>query len=139
VTAQQPAQAAKWEYAELAYRVTPGRPAGRDKDGNEVPPGQGAVTIRWTTGAEEVTVKGWDELAEKLKLQVKQDASASQHKIQVMNALGSSGWEVVSQESSAPGVQVMGMAPGIGPGAGAGGVMRVPGVTTTTLFKRRAP
>jgi hypothetical protein len=138
ITAQQPPQVAKWEYAELSCRVTPGRPAGRDKDGNDVPPGQGAVAIRWTTGGEEVTVKGWDELAEKLKVQVKKDASVSQHKIQAMNALGAAGWDLLAQEASAPGVQAVGMAPGIGPGPG-GGVMRVPGVTTTWLFKRRMP
>jgi hypothetical protein len=130
--AQEKAAGVKWEYAELVARTTPGRPAGRDKDGNEVPPGQPALSIRWTTGADEVAVKGWDELGEKLKVQVKKEATATQHKIQALNALGAAGWEMVGQESSAP-VQA---AMGIGPGPGGGGFAR-PGTSTTWVFKRR--
>jgi hypothetical protein len=81
----------KWEYAELMVRSTPARPAGKDKDGNEVPGGEPKTTIRWTTGAGEINLKGWDELAEKLKATVKKEDSMSLQKIQVLNALGADG------------------------------------------------
>ena len=130
VTAQEKAVVVKWEYAEMAYRSTSGRPAIKDKDGNEQPAIQPTVTIRWTTGTEEVSVKGWDELGEKLKVQVKKDTSASLQKLQILNALGAAGWELVSQESATPAAPT-GAVVG-GPGFG-----RNPGTTTTWLFKRR--
>lgn len=121
--AQEKVAAAKWEYAELSYRLTPGRPPGKDKDGNEVLPTKGESTVRWTTGSEEVVVKAWDELAEKLKAPVKKDVPASVQKVQALNALGAAGWELVGQESNA---------------AAASGFGR-PGNATTWLFKRRLP
>ena len=108
--AQEKPAATKWEYAELTYRGTPGRPAYADKDGNEQPATPGTMTIRWTTAAEEVSVKAWEELGDKLKAQGKKDASASQHKILALNALGAAGWELVSQEGGGP--VVVGSAPG---------------------------
>jgi hypothetical protein len=130
-TAQEKPGAPRWEYAELSYRGNPGRPAFKDKDGNEQPATPGTMAVRWTTGAEEVSVKGWDELGEKLKVEVKKDASASQHKIQAMNALGAAGWELVSQEAAAP------VAVPTGPGTGGFGPRPV--TSTTWVFKRRVP
>src|SRR5262249_57926959 len=80
VTAQQPPQAAKWEYAELTFRTTPERPAGKDNDGNEVPGVPAATTVRCTTGADDLSAKGWDEPAENIKAPFRKDSSpASQH------------------------------------------------------------
>jgi hypothetical protein len=81
----------KWEYAELAYRAIPARPAGKDAEGNDVPAVPAGVAIRWTTGAGEVNVKSWGELAEKLKATIKKDDSVSLQKIQALNLLGDDG------------------------------------------------
>ena len=71
VVAQEKPGVVKWEYAELTYRTIPGRGPGKDPDGKEVPAREGATTVRWTTGAEDVSLKGWGELADKLKVQLK--------------------------------------------------------------------
>src|SRR5687767_10039248 len=90
-TAQEKPAPVKWEYAELSYRSTPGRGPGKDADGKEVPAKDGTITLRWTTGAEEISLKGWGELAEKLKVQLKKDSSAASQRLQVLNALGAAG------------------------------------------------
>ena len=84
----------KWEYAELSFRGFPGRPAGKDNDGNEVPASPGTLTVRWTTGADDLSIKGWDELAEKLKVTLKKGSSPASQKLQVLNGLGAAGWEL---------------------------------------------
>ena len=130
---------AKWEYAELSFRGTPPRPIGKDKDGNETPAAPGSLTLRWTTGAEDVTVKGWDELAEKLNAPLKKESSPVSQKIQVLNALGGAGWELVAQQATTPAAAAGGMG---GPGGAAGGFGGPGGViaragTTTMMFKRQ--
>jgi hypothetical protein len=120
----------KWEYAELVYRTVPSRPAGKDNEGNEVPAVPAKATIRWTTGTGEISVNGWEELAEKLKATVKKEDSMSFQKIQVLNALGAEGWELVEQGNTPPG----GVAPGLG-----GPTRGSPLTPTTMLFKRRVP
>ncbi|QJX00019.1 hypothetical protein [Frigoriglobus tundricola] len=122
--------AVKWEYAELSFRGAPARPAGKDKDGNEVPATEGTLAIHWTTGDEDLSVKGWDELAKKLKVELKKDSSAVSQKIQVLNGLGAAGWEVVDLQ--APIAQ-----PGGFGGPGGGAAARV--LMTRMLFKRRVP
>jgi hypothetical protein len=97
---------AKWEYAELVYRDT----SGRGKDGNQAP----TMTIRWTSGAGELSVNGWEELAGKLKTKFKKEETASSQKVQMLNALGAEGWELVSQNVGTT-------------------------MATTLIFKRRVP
>jgi hypothetical protein len=62
-----------------------------------VPP---SLSIKWTTYTEEIALKGWDEFAEKLKVELKKDGSASFQRIQIFNALGAKGWEVVEQQAN---------------------------------------
>jgi hypothetical protein len=88
----------KWEYAELSYRTSPGRPAGVGADGTEVPATPASVSIRWVTGAGEVVANGWEELAEKLKAKPLKKGTAVFLKIQLLNHLGSEGWEVMEQQ-----------------------------------------
>lgn len=133
--AQERAGGVKWEYAELSSRGTPGRPAIKDKDGNEQPAVAATLTLRWTTGSDDLTLKGWDEMAEKLKVELKKESSAASQKIQVLNGLGAAGWELVDQQATAP-AGPTGFGQPSGGGDGRGGVSRV--TTTTMLFKRRA-
>jgi hypothetical protein len=126
----------KWEYAELTLRTTAARPAGKDKDGNEAAAVPSGTAIRWTTGADDLNVKGWDELAEKLKAPLKKESSPASQKIQVLNALGGAGWELVSQQATTPAAAAAGMGgPAGAPGGFGGGITRAG--TTTMLFKRR--
>lgn len=129
----------KWEYGELAVsRTFPARPAGKDADGNDVPAVPAKTIIRWTTGAGDVSVNGWEELAEKLKAPVKKEDSVSFQKIKVLNVLGTDGWELVEQQTStqtAPAARGgLGGPSGL---AGPGGPSPMP--PTTMLFKRRMP
>ena len=127
----------KWEYAELAYRTLPARPGGVDADGKEVPATPSSVSIRWISGAGEVEVKGWDELADKLKAPAPKKGSAAYLKIQVLNYLGAEGWELMEQQTPSP---ARALADGFerGPGTGRG-----PGFSSsapsTWLMKRRVP
>jgi hypothetical protein len=41
-----PPEKVRWEYAEITYRASPSRPAGKGKDGNEVPAVPDTTTIR---------------------------------------------------------------------------------------------
>jgi hypothetical protein len=144
----------KWEYAELTFRNVPGRPGGVDADGKEVPATPASVSIRWITGAGEVDVKGWDELADKLKAPALKKGSAAFSKIQVLNYLGSEGWELMEQQTSGSAAALFdgpgGRGPGRGPGAdrGPGGDrgtgadfpgFRPSPATGTWLLKRRVP
>jgi hypothetical protein len=120
----------KWEYAELSYRTLPQRPAGKDADGNEVPATAASTTIRWTTGSDEFTLSGWGELAEKMKVEFKKDASPASQRLQALNALGSAGWELVEQQvPSTSGAMTRGREGPVPVSRTASGTM---------LFKRRA-
>jgi hypothetical protein len=126
----------KWEYAELAFRTTPERPAGVDGDGNAVAARPATVTIRWITKEGEVDVKGWVELAERLKaIGYKKDGSAAFQKIQFLNFLGSEGWELMEQGTT--GTAFPG--PGAVGGAGGRGPTRGSISSGTWLLKRRVP
>jgi hypothetical protein len=126
----------KWEYAELAFRTTPARPGGVDVNGNEVPATPATTTIRWITAAGEVEVKSWEELADKLKVTgFKKDGSADLQRIQVLNALGAEGWELMEPTSSSSGVAAFG-----GPGrAGPGAATLRTTTAATWMMKRRLP
>lgn len=141
----------KWEYAELTYRNTPGRPAMKDADGKEVPATEPGLTIHLTTGTDDLTATGWSDLAEKLKATLKKDSGVESQKIQVLNALGAKGWELVDVQAvpAVPAMRFGGAAapggggggggaaqPGRG-GAGGGGVAPAGRAGTTMLFKRR--
>jgi hypothetical protein len=131
----------KWEYAELTYRNIPGRPAGTDADGKEIPATPASVSIHWVTGAGETEVKGWDELADKLKATGFKRGSASFQKIQILNYLGSDGWELMEQQAPTGPAAAAGR--GGGPGGrgaadGFAGPVRVSG-TSTWMLKRRVP
>jgi hypothetical protein len=133
-------QPPKWEYAELTYRNVPGRPALIDGDGKEVPATPASVTIRWISGAGEVEVKGWDELADKLKAPAPKKGSAAYLKIQVLNSLGADGWELMEQSGTSPS-SPFSDAPARGdrgPGADRGPGFRST-ATSTWLLKRRVP
>lgn len=131
----------KWEYAELYYRAIPGRAAGVDADGNEIPAVPASAAIRLTTAGGEVDAKGWFELAEKLKASgIKKDTSVSLQKIQVLNFLGADGWEVIEQQTESVTRTVGGFGGGV-PGGGGGGrgpVSTQSNGATTWLLKRRA-
>jgi hypothetical protein len=139
----------RWEYAELSYQAVPGRPAFTDDDGKETPAVPPSVAIRWITGAGEVEVKGWDELANKLKAPAIKKGSAAYQKIQMLNYLGSEGWELMEERAPSPTpVAVGGFGGGGRGGPGGGGPGgRGPGITfrespfavTTWLMKRRVP
>jgi hypothetical protein len=131
----------KWEYAELSYRTTPGRPAGVDADGNQVAAIPSTVTVRWISGAGEVEAKGWVELAEKLKaLGYKKEGSAAFQKIQFLNYLGSEGWELLEQSGGGgPIGQAVGGFGGRGVGPDGGPVARGQSAPSTWMLKRRVP
>jgi hypothetical protein len=114
----------RWEYAELTYRTSPGRPVVRTKDGTELPAVPATTTVRWALGDTEVEAKGWDDMAEKLKAPGKEGAG---QRLRVLNALGADGWELVTQQT--------GTGPFLPTEPGARGFS--PGATTTLLFKRR--
>jgi hypothetical protein len=135
----------KWEYAELTFRNIPGRPAGVDADGNEVPATPATMAILLTTGEGQVEAKGWFDLAEKLKVKgIKKDSPVALQKIQLLNYLGGEGWEVMDQQV---GTSVTQTAAGLGGGRGGAGGGGLGGGTRTTvsstgaatmLLKRRA-
>jgi hypothetical protein len=90
----------RFEYAELQFRQTAA--AGRIVIGGAgvaqpVAPAAAQPTVRWTTGDDEVIVKTWEELAEKLKAPSpkKEGATVTQQKLRVLNKLGADGWEMV--------------------------------------------
>jgi hypothetical protein len=113
----------KWEYAELSIRAT-SRPL--PKDANEAAAPQ-PPTIRWLAGMDEVDFKGYAEFAEKFKIaNFKKEASVNVQRLQLLNYLGSEGWELMS----ATGTTATGFPSGRGTG---------PGTTTPMVFtfKRR--
>lgn len=129
----------RWEYAELTFRNLPGRPAGTDADGKEIPAVPASVPIRWISGAGEIDVKGWDALAAKLKAPSLKKGTAAYQKIQILNYLGSEGWELMEQQTAgSAGNPWGGAAGGRGGGAGLPSVSFSPG-TSTWLFKRQVP
>ena len=93
----------RFEYAELQFRLTgPGGRVGVAIGGVApapavgVAPAMAASTVRWTTGDDEFVIKSWEELAEKIKAPTpKKDATATMHKLRVLNKLGADGWEMV--------------------------------------------
>lgn len=135
-TASAPPEKAKWEYAELSYRNVRGTPAGTDAEGKEIPAVPAHVAIRWTTVKEEVQLKGWGEMADHLKAVVKKEGSASFLRLQVLNALGSEGWEIVSEQS---GSTVVTPAVAGGPDRRTTGGFSTGPTGTTVMFKRRVP
>jgi hypothetical protein len=127
----------RWEYAELSYRSTSGRPGGFDPDGTEVPAIPSTVTVHWVTKEGEVEVKGWAELAEKLKAKgFKKEGSAAYQKIQMLNILGEEGWELMEQGGSPVSVPA---ARGDRGGGGPGGFGLGRSSATAWLLKRRVP
>ncbi|WP_020468467.1 hypothetical protein [Zavarzinella formosa] len=126
---------AKWEYAEVTYRNVPSRPAIANADGSETPATPASVTIRWITVTGEAELKGWGEMADKLKMTAfKKDGSVAFQKLQILNQLGSEGWELIDQQVGQP------TSTARGPGDGGFGV-RTTGVSSsgTWMFKRRVP
>lgn len=132
----------KWEYAELTFRNLPGRPAGTDADGKEIPATPASVSIRWINPTGEVEVKGWDELADKLKAPPLKKGTVAYQKIQILNYLGSEGWELMEQQTTGSAAALLdGPGPrGRGPGAfETGPGFRTASATGTWLLKRRVP
>ena len=140
----------KWEYAELTYRTIPGRPGGVDADGKEVAATPASVSVRWISGAGEVDVKGWDELADKLKAPSMKKGSAAYLKIQILNYLGSGGGVDGKQTAGSAAAMFDGLRRprprwrARDPRAGTGGGADFPGfraspATGTWLLKRRVP
>jgi hypothetical protein len=131
----------KWEYAELTFRNVPGRPAGTDADGKEIPATPASVSIRWINPTGEVEVKGWDELADKLKAPPLKKGTVAYQKIQILNYLGSEGWELMEQQTTGSAAALLdGPGPrGRGPGAFETAPFRAASATGTWLLKRRVP
>lgn len=127
------AEKPKWEYAEVTFRTIPARAGGVDADGNQVAATPSSMVIRWLSVAGEVEAKSWAELAEKLKAtNFKKDGSAGAQKLQILNAFGADGWELLEQQS---GTTVTGFG-ATGPGERGA---RTTSATGSWLFKRRAP
>ena len=84
VLAQEKPASVKWEYGTLTIPVgLKGTP----------PPGR----YTWTTGTDDIAGDNWKDLAEKLKVELKdKDAPTSKVRILVLNHLGRQGWELVS-------------------------------------------
>lgn len=121
----------KWQYAELSFRMIPARPGGVDDQGNEIPGTPASALIRWTTATDETEVKSWLELADALKTTViKKNGTPTLQKIQILNYLGSEGWELVEQQTTGAGGAGVGR-PTPGPTSASG--------TTVWMFKRRIP
>jgi hypothetical protein len=124
-----PSDKPRWEYAELHYRP-PAPTFGKGAiDGQVEPPAVRPASIRWVTGDGEVDGKSWEDLGSKLKApQPTKEASADARRVQLLNHLGSEGWELVSQ------------AGGFGPTTTTKGTStRTSGTAGTWLFKRRVP
>jgi len=127
------AEKPKWEYAEVTFRTVPARPGGVDADGNQVAATPSSMTIRWLSVAGEVEAKSWAELAEKLKATTfKKDGSLPLQKLQILNAFGADGWELMDQQTGTT-TTAFG-----GPGSGERGT-RTSTATGSWLFKRRMP
>jgi hypothetical protein len=93
-----PDKPAKWQYAELSYRYIPAQSAGTAADGTVVPGKPPREVVRWVTAEGEVEAKGWADLAEQLKAPAfKKEGSAAYQRVQVLNHLGSEGWELMEQ------------------------------------------
>ena len=127
----------KWEYAELTFRAVPDRPAGVDADGKQVPAVPGYLSARWISAAGEVEVKGWEELAAKLKAPELKKGSAAYKRIQILNHLGGEGWELTEPQAGPTSVMRDPGSPfGERPRGGGFGASTSP---TTWLLKRRVP
>ena len=101
----------RYEYAELSFaRSFAGGPGGGFAPPIAMPVGPGGVAmpppnmpglttaIRWTTAEEQVEVKEWEELADKLKAPAaKKESPAAVHKLRVLNRLSELGWEVLDR------------------------------------------
>jgi hypothetical protein len=134
----------KWEYAELTFRTLPGRPAGTDADGKEIPATPASMAIRWINPTGEVEAKGWDELADKLKAPALKKGTVAYQKLQILNHLGSEGWELMEQQTAGSAAAFPDGPPGArgprGPGAfETGPGFRTVSSTGTWLLKRRVP
>ncbi len=130
VLAQKPP---RFEYAELTFRNIPGRAAGVDQDGNEVPAVPASMVLRFVSGSGEIEAKGWADLADKLKASgFKKEGSAAFQKIQLLNHLGNDGWEMIEHQQLPSGLQVAGGGPGGRPTTTLGTAN-----TGTLVFKKR--
>jgi hypothetical protein len=87
----------RWEYAELHVQrpVAPLRLAPGGAVANPPPAPAPALTLRWSTGDEEIQADSWEQLAEKLKAPAsKKEPTPTVHKLRVLNRLGADGWEI---------------------------------------------
>jgi hypothetical protein len=128
----------RWEYAELSYRILPGRPATVDDAGKETPATASRVAVRWVSRAGEIESKSWEEMADKLKATgFKREGTAAFQKIQFLNILGAEGWELMEQQGGSPAT----FAPdGFGRrDRGDRGPTSFGMSSSTWLFKRRVP
>jgi hypothetical protein len=85
----------RYEYAELRYsrysQAQPGMPGAPPQVVTK-------IDIRWATGDEEIQAESWDDLARKLKAaEPKREATATVHKMRVLNRLSADGWEIVER------------------------------------------
>jgi hypothetical protein len=98
--AQDKAGTVKWEYGMLGTGATFGgkaAPFGGDR------PAALAGRFTWTTGTEDISAETWKDLAEKLKVEVKdKDAQLRTIRVAVLNHLGARGWEMVAESGSGP-------------------------------------
>lgn len=115
-----PKGADQWEYCELHFRTAAAREGGWGKGAGGGPGGAGgagggpggAAPVRQAparvttthylyTEDDRVAASSWEDLATKLKLPpAKKDATATSHKLRVLNHLGRQGWEMVPATGS---------------------------------------
>ena len=61
------------------------------------------MTVRWTTGEEEIEAKEWEELGDKLKApSPKKESPSGVHKLRVLNKLSADGWEILDRPAGDP-------------------------------------
>jgi len=61
------------------------------------------ISVSWTTATEELVLKGWEELADRLKAPVaKKESPPTVHKLRVLNALSAVGWELTDRPGPEP-------------------------------------
>ena len=90
----------KYEFAELRSFRGGAQAAVRAGGGIAAPAALPPVTVaRWTTAQEELDVKDWEELADKLKAPAqKKDSPPTVHKLRVLNKLSEDGWEMLDHQ-----------------------------------------
>jgi hypothetical protein len=92
----------RYEYAELRWtRYYIPAPAAPGQKAPLAP--NPLIAVRWTTATEELELKGWEELADRLKAPApKKESPPTVHKLRVLNVLSADGWELLDKPGPEP-------------------------------------